>query len=643
MCLRWLPARWLPPLLVVLVTFVAFLPTLRNEFVNWDDPANLVDNPHYRGLGWPQLRWMFTTFHMGHYIPLTWVTLGVDYLLWGMNPRGYHLTNLLLHIATAVVFYFVTLRLLKLAVSGASDAGTRLASGFAALVFAIHPLRVESVAWATERRDALSGLFFLLTILAYLRACAVGHAGPARTRWLAVSTGVFGLAVLSKAIVVTLPVILLALDFYPLRRLRASVRGVWAEKVPFLLLAFAGGLVTLMARIREAPMAPLQEHGVTARLAQAMFGLTFYLWKTVVPLDLSPFYPLPVPLNPLAPSFVLSGAVVLGITIAVLALRRRFPAGLVAWVSYGALLSPVLGITQQGEQIVADRYSYLSCQGWAVLAGAGLLAAWRARERFRIARPVVTLALAGLVVGALGTLTWQQVTVWHDSIRLWTHALRLSPGSFLVHSKLAVALHREARLSEAVQHYRHSLELEPRQPSAHSNLGHALARQGKLAQAIDHFQHALRMNPLEPDAHYGLGNIRLRQGRYAEAADHFRRALEARPTFAEAYNNLGVALAEQGRFAEAVAAYRQALRVRPGNANAHNNLGNALLNQGRPADAIVSYQEALRLHPKYPSPHFGLGLAYLQLNDRSMAMKEYRRLKELDGELADRLLSLITR
>src|SRR5712692_2885137 len=218
---------WLAPVLIALVTFAAFLPTLHNQFVNWDDAKNFLDNPHYRGLGWTHLRWMWTTFHMGHYIPLTWMTFGVDYLLWGLKPFGYHLTSLLLHAANAAVFYFAALRLLKLALPGPAErnqAGLALSAGVAALLFALHPLRVESVAWATERRDVLSGLFYLLTLLAYLRACERGERGRG---WHWVAVGLFACALLSKSMAVSLPVGLLILDLYPLRRLGGAM-GWWS-------------------------------------------------------------------------------------------------------------------------------------------------------------------------------------------------------------------------------------------------------------------------------------------------------------------------------------------------------------------------------------------------------------------------------
>src|SRR6059058_4026118 len=321
-----LPQRrgfWLVPALIALITFAAFLPALQNQFVNWDDKDNFLDNPHYRGLGWTHLRWMWTT-HLGHYIPLTWMTLGLDYLLWGMNPVRYHLTNLLLHAANAVVFFFVVLRILTRALSSPSERGHALAlsAGFASLVFAIHPLRVESVAWATERRDVLSGLFYLLTILEYLRAREPEKRGR-WWYWLSVVT--FVCALLSKSMVVNLPVVLLILEVYPLRRLGGAIgwwsapaRRVYVEKIPFVLLAAAASAIAFMAQFSAQTAASLAQLSVLGRLAVSAYGLSFYLGKLVVPVNLSPLYELPPTVNPGALPFILSYGLVLAITALVL-------------------------------------------------------------------------------------------------------------------------------------------------------------------------------------------------------------------------------------------------------------------------------------------------------------------------------------
>src|SRR5947199_8985411 len=307
---------------------------------------------------------MWTTFHMAHYIPLTWMTLGMDYLLWGMNPVGYHLTSLLLHATSAVVFFFLARRFLTLALPRAAGIGHGLtvSAGFAAPVFAIHPLRVESVAWVTERRDVLSGLFFLLTILVYLRSCERPELGR---WWYGLSVALFGCALLSKSMAVSLPVVLLILEVYPLRRLggslgwaSASARRVYVEKIPFVLLAAAASALALLAQLSSRAMVSVAHLSALDRLAVSAYGLSFYLWKTVVPLNLSPLYMLPQTVNPAATPFIASYGGVLAVTAIALAFRPRWPRPPAAWLGYVALLLPVLSTGPERPPVAVDRSTY---------------------------------------------------------------------------------------------------------------------------------------------------------------------------------------------------------------------------------------------------------------------------------------------
>src|SRR5947209_5002591 len=570
---RWV--RWLAPLLVALFTLTAFLPTLQNQFVAWDDDKNFLDNPRYRGLGWAHLRWMFTAFHLGHYIPLTWVTFGMDHLLWGMKPVGYHLTSLLLHAANAVLFFSLVRRILALALPGPSERDHALAvsAGFAALVFAIHPLRVESVAWATERRDVLSGLFYLAAILVYLRACEREERGRG---WYRLSVAVFGCALLSKSMVVNLPVVLLILDVYPLRRLGGAIgwwsepaRRVYLEKIPFVLLAAAASAIAVMAQSSVHAAASLAQLSVLGRLAVSAYGLGFYLWKMVVPVNLSPLYELPPTVNPWAPPFLLSYGLVLAITAIVLALRRPVPGLPAAWVAYVVVLLPVLGILQSGPQIAADRYTYLAGLGWASLAGAGLLSTWRRWP------PFVLTGLTVVLLSGLGTLTWDQVEVWHDSEKLWTHALAIDPKTSMAQFGLGRVRADQGKPAEAIEHYRQALNIKPDYGAAHYNWGVVLGQQGKPAEAIEHYRLALQMRPNSAEAHNNWGLALADQGKLADAIEHFQQALRLKPDFAEAHNNWGFALAQQGKRAEAIEHYRHALRLDPDNALAQSNLLNA--------------------------------------------------------------------
>src|SRR3989454_7922066 len=522
---------------------------------------------------------------MPHYIPLTWMTFGLDYLLWGMNPVGYHLTSLLLHAANAVVFFFLVRRLLTLALPSPPERGhaVPVAAGFAALVFAIHPLRVESVAWVTERRDVLSGLFYLVTILMYLWACERGARGRG---WYWLSVAVFVGALLSKSMVVNLPIVLLILDVYPLRRLGGFVgwwwsepaRRVYVEKIPFALLAAAASAIALMAQLSHHSMVSVVQLSALGRLAVSAYGVSFYLWKTVAPVNLSPLYELPPTVNPGAVPFILSYGLVLAITAIILALRRRMPGLPAVWLAYVVVLLPVLGIVQSGPQIAADRYTYLAGLGWAILAGAGLLFCSRtlgwSKTGILATSPIAGVAIC-LVVG-LGVLTWGQVKVWHDSEKLWTHVLAMDPQSSIAENNLGIARAGERKLAEAVEHYQRALQIRPEHAGAHYNLGNALARQGKLTEAIEHYQQAVHLKPDHADAHNNLGNALARQGKLTEAIEHYQQVVHLKPDHADAHNNLGNALAQQGKLTEAIEHYQQALHLKPDSAEAHNNWGLAL-------------------------------------------------------------------
>src|SRR5262245_43475173 len=291
-------ASYLIPGLVALITFVVFSPALRNGFVNWDDFETIVENQNFRGFTWTHLRWMFTTFHMGHYQPLSWVTFGLDYWLWGMKPFGYHLTNILLHTANAVLFYFLSLRLLEIAAPISSVVVRNLAAGFSAFVFAVHPLRVESVVWATERRDVLSGFFLLLTVLSYLKAVSLEVDKRSWQRWIAATVGLYFFSLLSKASGMTLPFIRLALSVYPLRRFRggpchgfgAAARHVWFAKVPFLIAATAAGAIAITAQEKAGALCNSESHDFSYRVAQGLYRITFYMLKTLLPTGLAPLY-----------------------------------------------------------------------------------------------------------------------------------------------------------------------------------------------------------------------------------------------------------------------------------------------------------------------------------------------------------------
>ncbi len=573
--------RWLP-ILVFAISLFVFLPTVGNDFVNWDDDRNFLDNPSYRGLSFENLKWMFTTFHLGHYHPLTWLTLGLDYAVWGMNPGGYHLTNALLHAATSWLVYLVVLRLLQM-LRGKEEPTPALlfSAALGALLFAIHPLRVESVAWASERRDVLSGLFYVGSVLLYLRG----------RLWA--SVGVFAAALLSKVMVASLPIVLLVLDVYPLRR-KLNFSLLWS-KIPYLGLALAAGLFAL-AQQRTGVAGTFADIEIEPllRLTLSLYGLAFYVWKTVFPFSLAPQYVYTSHPHAFDSPLVAGSAVVVAVTIAALLLRKRWPALAAAWACYVVTLLPVLSILRfDPQQYVADHHSYLATLGFAVLAAGGfLILLERPRQGLATAcAAVVTLVLCERTLG--------QTRVWENSVTLWTHTLNISPFSSLAHNNLGRVLADQGRTDKAVEHFRRAVEIQPNYAHAHYNLGQLLMEEGELPIAESHFRRAIEKEPRYAPAHNDLGNCLVRQNREAEAEEHYRIALEVLPDFADAHYNFALALGRQNKLSEATRHYRLATRFDPMNADAYSNWGVLLESQGRVEDAVQHYRRALEIDPSH--------------------------------------------
>jgi tetratricopeptide (TPR) repeat protein len=594
------------PVLLAAVTFLVFSPALMNGFVIWDDQVNFLQNFGYRGLGWHQIRWMFTSTLMGHYIPVTWLTLGLDYTLWGMHPLGYHLTNNLLHAANAALFYVVALRLLGQA-TALTGTALRSSSVAAALFFALHPLRVESVAWATERRDVLAGLFFLLSVLMYLSA-AQGE-GARRRRLLAGSVACYILALLSKSIVMTLPLVLILLDVYPLRRLSlrwgtwrdASTRLLLVEKVPYVVLGLAGAITAYRAVASHHYFTDMAKFGWPGRVTIGAYSLWFYLTKTLLPLSLSPLYELPASMNPLEPRFTVAWIAVVGISAVALALRRRWPAGLAVWVYYGIVVAPVSGVIHAGFQLAHDRYSYVSCLGFALLFGAavGRVAQLGAAGAVRpsLIRAAAATATAWLLT--LGILASQQVQVWRDTDTLWNFAA----------------------------------DADPRCSICQGNVGASLARLGLFALAKDRYELALALRPDRIYMHSSLGMTLHRLGDDKAAMSHFATVLAKNADHAGTLTNVGVMLLDQKSYDDAVRYLERALRIDPELVPGLVNLGNALIEIGRPEAALPYLLRARALRPDEAVIHLNLTLAYLALREYEPARREYETLCELDARL----------
>jgi hypothetical protein len=551
-------------LLVGALTLLVFSPTLGNDWVEWDDRYNFAENPYYRGLGWRHIVWMFTAAQMGHWTPLTWVTLGLDYVVWGMNPIGYHLTNLLWHAAGAALVSMLAARLLARVWPDVPTLTLRLGAGTAALFFAVHPLRVESVAWISERRDVVSGVFYLLTVLAWL--WMVERPEGERRRWRIVALAAYALALLSKSIVISLPLVLLVLDVYPLRRLTAANwrspegRRVVLEKVPFALMALALTAVTLVTF--HSTRTSLQDYPPTARLGLVCYSLVFYVWKTLLPTSLSPIYELPWTVRLTDAPFLFATVLVAATLLAILLARRRWPAGLAVAVAYAVTLAPVSGVAQTGPQLVADRYSYLSTLGLALLLGGGVIALLSGALgdlRLSLVR-VGTGAVAVWIVG-LAVLTVIQVRVWRNDRTLWEHALAINPEC------------------------------------AYCNNGYG-AYQAASGEAESRLRLALDANAADLEARTQLAAILFHQMRYPEAEAQLRIALRQAPRAPEVLALLGVVLLESGRAPEAVPLLEAAVDLAPTSALAHFGLGRVLQVTGREAEVARHLAALERLEPR---------------------------------------------
>ncbi len=566
------------PLIVAIVTLIAFAPCLGNGFA-YDDVDMIQKNPNYRGLGVAQIEWAFSTFYMGHYQPLTWLTLGADYLLWGENPRGYHLTSMLLHALSAIVVFLIARRLFAAAMPAASRLALESGAVLAALLFSLHPLRVEPVAWVTDRADVLSTLFLLLCVWAYLRAHSAD--GPIRIAWRAASVALFALGLLSRGSGLLLPLVLLLLDWWPLRRVHGGrVGALLLEKVPYLLFTLLATILAPLAKADVRNLISIERHGPLSRLAQACYGLVFYPAKLLWPTDLVPIYELQPPLSFATPKYLVSLVAVLAamVLLIVLLRRGRGVAITISTLAYVVLISPLLGLVQAGQQEVADRYAYFPALPWALLAGGGLTWAWLRRPRHA---PAALGVLSLVVLAALAVTTWRQCTLWRSDPVLWSHALRHGPPSATVHFNMCCALAPQGRTQEALDHLYEALELRPQWAKARFFLGNGLREQGRLEEAQAAYEDVLRRQPTHAEAIEKLTQLYVERGNRAQ---------------------------QQGAFSDAEAFYEKCLALNPADENARCNLASALHQQGRTAEAVSQLQEVLRRNPDHPEAQRGLSM-----------------------------------
>jgi Flp pilus assembly protein TadD len=553
-----------------------------HQFVTFDDHIYVLDNPEVqRGLSVETVSWAFTATTATNWHPFTWLSHMLDVTLFGLNPGAHHLISLLLHTANAVLLFLVLSR----------STHTLWRSALVAALFALHPFHVESVAWISERKDVLSGLFWWLTMLSYLSYVNK----PTLSRYLPVLFS-FALGLLAKPMLVTLPFVLFLFDLWPLGRWarnRTRLQCLLLEKLPLLLLAIISCVVTLC--VQQGAMTSTEQSPLTLRVANALTSYAIYLGKTLWPVHLAAFYPHPVSI----PTWHWLGALLLLVVLSTLALRSisTRPYVSVGWCWFLGTLVPVIGLVQVGRQALADRYTYIP------LVGLFIIVAWGSEEIIR--RRHLPARLAGgffaLVLVSLTWLTWQQVHIWRDSVALFEHALQLTRDNYVAHGNSSSALNEQGRPEEAEQHLREALRINPAYQEALIDLGVVLAKQGRFDEAAEHFHAtlALGISPNQVKALVNLGILFKKQGNLGQAKRHFQAAIAIDSDDASAHYNLGILLARQGAFSAATDHFRRALSVHPTLAQAHNALALALIQGGNVDEAIVHFEEVLRLRPDF--------------------------------------------
>jgi tetratricopeptide (TPR) repeat protein len=622
-------------LLLSAVTLLTFWPQTGHDFINYDDGPFVTQNPNVAsGLSWANTGWAFRTGFGGNWQPLTWLSHMLDAQLFGLKPAWHHLTSLLFHLANTVLLFLLLQSL----------TGAPWRSALVAALFALHPLHVESVAWVAERKDVLSAFFFMATLLTYSRYAEArsleskvqslesevqGQEPEVSTHppaleitppisrftfhvprfdvpssiFYLLALAFFALGLMSKAMLVTVPFVLLLLDYWPLSRLQLKTQdsklktfpALLLEKLPFLALSATSCVVTFATQRTSDSVFPLAYLSLTERATNALVACATYLRQMFWPAGLAVFYPLPNTLP--VGTVVLAGAVLLGITVWAIGFARRRPHRVVGWFWFLGMLAPVIGLVQVGLQQRADRYTYLP------LIGLFILLVWEvsdALSRWRLPR-IVCGAVTGLALLCCAAWTRAQLRYWQNSETVFRHAIAVTKDNWLAHYNLAEALSDPGRRKEAVAEYDRALAIHPRFARAHNNLGNLLLLRGQVDEAIAHWQQALEIEPGLAGGHLNLGIVLLGKGQVDEAIAHLERALAIDPGLANAHNSLGHAMLRKGRPADALAHFREAVRLRPDFARAHCNLAAALLRQGQFAEALTHYQAAVAAQPANPA------------------------------------------
>jgi tetratricopeptide (TPR) repeat protein len=567
-------------------TLAVFWQVQQFEFTNYDDDDYVTENVYVmQGLTAESIKWAFTTphGHTSYWHPLTWLSHMLDCQLFALDAGWHHLTNLLLHIANTLLLFIIFKRMTN----------TIWRSAFIAAAFALHPLHVESVAWIAERKDVLSTLFWMLTVAGYLNH--VKH--PAPIRYL-ITLLAFAMGLMTKPMIVTLPFLLLLLDYWPLERFQKDRRVLFKlilEKVPLFILSAISSTVTFVVQQKIGAVSNVDLVPLSVRLNNSLISYVKYIGKMFWPTKLAVFYPLDMHIDgQLILQSVVAFVLLLTISIFVIYLAGKHKYLLTGWLWYLGVLVPVIGLIQAGAQSHADRYTYIPLTGLFIIITWGLP---ELLDKLRFPK-LLTTTLAVAVLLLLSICSQSQLGYWRNSITLFEHTLKATnANNYVAHNNLGIALKKEGKLNEAIAHYQQALRASPDYADAYNNLGVAHQLQGKLEEAIGHFRSAIELEPDYAKAHNNLGIVFAMQGKFTEAMHHLQRAIQIRPDYAEAYSNIGNTLGSQGKFDEAIGYFNKALQLRPNYSEAHFNLGKTLQSQGKFTEALNQYRRALITKP----------------------------------------------
>jgi tetratricopeptide (TPR) repeat protein len=613
--------QWLDRYRVVLgcvalgmLTAGVYVRVLGSDFVNYDDPVYVTDNRQLqKGLTWENVRWAFTSRYASNWHPLTWLSLMADYELFGLKPAGYHAVNLAIHAANTVLLFLVLLGL----------TGRFWESIFAAAVFGVHPLHVESVAWIAERKDVLSGLFWILTMWAY--AAYVRRGGARRYTGAVV---LFALGLMAKPMLVTLPLVMLLLDWWPFKHRRFGRKTI-LERLPFVVMAVISSVITIMVQQEWGSVVALERLSVGVRICNALVSYVVYVIQTIVPMGLAVYYPHPE-------TFVVwevAGAVLLlaAVTVVVLVLARQRGYLAVGWLWYLGTLVPVIGLVQVGSQARADRYMYIPMVGLLIAAVWGIGEVVRGRRIWRLAGAVCGV----VIIAALAVGTWVQEGYWRDSYSLWTRALNVTKDNCVAHLNFGNVLLKEGKKQEAKGHYRKAVEIYGDYTEGHFNLGLALELEKEYDEAIKEYRTAIRLNERHWKARFHLANALSAKGKIDEAIVEYEKAIKLRPDDIEVLNNFGLALVQKERVREAIGYYQKALTIDADSAEVLNNLGNALVKEKRFTEAVEKFEKIIQLKPDFREGYYNLANTLRQMDKAAEAEPYYRKAIELNPEDID--------